>query len=213
MVASKLLPSQKHIGIACQALLRALTNKAIEDLVDQATGFDDMRKRTAIIKLLEKQVSRDKLKWIRMFDTDFYRLIYRLNGWPFDPETTARPSVLGHWMNNIYDRLTPGIRPVLQSKVKRNANGRPTEKMTQYLTPDEGKRRLREVTEGIMAVGRLSVDKHDFWEKMDIAYPKLDGMDLLPFDGGLPKKSKPLRITSIVSERPGAQSPPDVPAP
>lgn len=209
MVAGKLLPTQKHIGVACQALLRALTNKAIEDLIDQVTGFDDFRKRAAIIKLLETQVSKERLKWIKMFNTDFYRLIYRLNGWPFDPDTTARPSVLGHWMNNIYDRMTPGIRPILQSKVRRNAKGKPTEKMTQYLSKEEGKERLRQVIEGIMAVGRLSVDKHDFWEKMDIAYPKLDGLDVLPFDNGLPRLTKPK--ASIASAQPYEQSPPDVP--
>ncbi|WP_256374924.1 hypothetical protein [Bradyrhizobium sp. WSM2254] len=38
---------------------------------------------------------------------------------------------------------------------------------------------------------RLSRDKHDFWEKMDIAYPKLNDANLLlPFDD-LPRLGKP----------------------
>ena len=36
---------QAHIGDKCCVLLKALTDKAIDDLVDQATGSDDQRKR------------------------------------------------------------------------------------------------------------------------------------------------------------------------
>ena len=196
LVARKLTAQQKHIGLACQALLKALTNYAIDDLVDQATGFEDRRKHEAIIRLLEKYVSPEKLTWVQMFDNDFYRQVFRLNKWAFDPEKTARPSVLGHWTNNIYDRLAPGIRPVLSAKVKRNANGKPTEKMTQYLTPEDGKPRLKEMLEGVKAIMRLSKDKSDFWEKMDIAYPKHPKIDVdelvLPFPD-LPLLSKPTR--------------------
>ena len=199
MLAGKLLPSQKHIGEACKILLKALSNKAVEDLIDQATGFGDARKREVILKLLEQLVSPDRLTYVRMFDAEFYRLVFRLNGWPFDPEKSARPSVLGHWTNNIYDRLAPGIRYALHSKVKRNAMGKPTEKLTQYLTEEEGKDRLRQVLEGIKAIGRLSSDKHDFWQKMDIAYPKLDDVLALPFEGGLPRLRKPQK--AIVHER------------
>jgi hypothetical protein len=191
MLARKLLPSQTHIGEAARAFLKALTNYAIDDLIDQATGFDDIRKRDAILRILEKYVSQDRLPWVRMFDNDFYRQVFRLNSWPFDPENTKRPSVIGHWTNNIYDRLAPGIRPALHSKVKRNPSGKPTEKLTQYLTPEEGKIRLRELLEGTKAIMRISQDKKDFWTKMDVAYPKLnDDNVLLPFSE-LPRLEKP----------------------
>jgi len=79
LTARKLHTSQKHIGEQCRFLLKALTDKAIDDLVDQATGFDDWRKREAIDRILEKYVRIDALPWVRMFDVDFYRQIYRLN--------------------------------------------------------------------------------------------------------------------------------------
>ncbi|WP_271577213.1 hypothetical protein [Bradyrhizobium sp. CCBAU 11361] len=41
------------------------------------------------------------------------------------------------------------------------------------------------------AMMRLSRDRHDFWEKMDIAYLKLNDANLLlPFDD-LPRLGKP----------------------
>jgi hypothetical protein len=107
------------------------------------------------------------------------------------PENTKRPSVIGHWTNNIYDRLAAGIRPALHSKVKRNPSGKPAEKLTQYLTPEEGKVRLKELLEGTKAIMRISQDKKDFCTKMDVAYPKRnDDNVLLPFSE-LPRLEKP----------------------
>jgi len=184
LVASRLLPSQRHIGEACKLLLKALTNHAIEDLIDQATGFDDLQKREAIDRLLELYVRKDALPWVKMFDIDFYRHIYRLNRWPFDPANTARPGVIGHWTNDIYDRLAPMIRPELHRRVKRNAKGRPTEKLTQYLTPEEGKPRLRELLEGVKALMRISADWDDYMAKLDIAFPRFGETYQLPFTSG-----------------------------
>lgn len=185
--AKKLRPSQKHIGEAARRMLKALTDFAIEDLVDQATGFDDLKKIAAINLIIEKYVEPAALPWIKMFDIDFYRQIYRLNRWPFDPENSARPGVIGKWTNDIYDRLAPGIRGELHSRVRRNVKGRPTQKLTQYLTLEEGKPRLRELLEGVKALMRISSDWTDFQDKLDLAYRKFDEPPYLPFDGGLPR--------------------------
>lgn len=200
LLADKLLPNQKHIGEACRQLLKALTNYAIEDLIDQATGFDDIRKKEAVLRIIEKFVRQDALPWVRMFDVEFYRQVYRLNGWPFDPEKTARPSVIGHWTNDIYDRLAPGVRGALHASVKRNARGRPTEKLTQHLTPEEGKPRLRELLEGVKALMRISDHWKDFTYKLDLAYPKFDDTLLLPFNGGIPRLAKKEERISEIAE-------------
>ena len=70
-------------------------------------------------------------------------------------------------------------------------NKKPIEKLTQYLTLEEGKPRLKEMLEGVKTVMRLSKDKHDFWEKMDVAYPKLNGDNLLLPFVDLPRLGKP----------------------
>lgn len=117
---------------------------------------------------------------------DFYRQIYRLNHWPFDPENTARPGVIGKWTNDIYDRLAPGVRGALHARVKRNAKGRPTQRLTQYLTPEEGKPRLRELLEGVKALMRVSKEWDEFVEKLDTVYPNFKTTLKLPFDENLP---------------------------
>ncbi len=182
LVARKLLPSQKHIGEACRVLLKALTDYAIDDLVDQATGFDDIRKRDAINKIIEKYVRQDALPWVRMFDLDFYRHIYRLNRWPFNPEKTARPGIIGTWTNDIYDRMAPGIRGELHARVKRNERGKPTQKLTQYLTKEEGRLALKELLGSIKMLMRQSPDWKSFMELLDEYHPRFDATLRLPFE-------------------------------
>ena len=194
LVARKLLPSQRHIGEACRFFLKALTNYAINDLVDIATGFEDMRKRRAIDKIIEKYVEKDARAWVKMFDLDFYRHIFRLNAWEFDPENNARPGVVGRWTNDIYDRLAPGVRRALHERVKRNASGRPTQKLTQYLTPEDGRPELKRLLEGVILLMRMSTTWPEFQLKMDEYYPRFDDTLQLPFDTGvyrLPAPSKP----------------------
>lgn len=184
MVAGKLLPSQDHIGKACRDFLKALTNHAIDDLVDLATGFEDMRKRRAINKIIDQYVEKAARPWVKMFHLDFYRHIYRLNGWAFDPENTARPGVVGTWTNDIYDRLAPGVRQALHERVKRNAKGKPTQKLTQLLTPEEGKPALERLMEGVILLMRMSSDWAAFKIKLDEYYPKFGDTMQLPFEGG-----------------------------
>lgn len=191
LAAGKLLASQTHIGEAARTFLKALTNYAIDDLIDEATGFDDLKKKKAIDRIIERYVRKDALPWVRMFDIDFYRHIYRLNGWDFDPENTARPGVIGHWTNDIYDRLAPGVRTALHERVKRNANGRPTQKLTQLLTPEEGKPRLRELLEGVKLLMRMSDNWAAFMLRMDEYYPKLGDTLQLPLRGGVAQLPSP----------------------
>ncbi len=191
LLAGKLLPSQRHIGEKCRLLLKALTDKAIDDLVDQATGFDDQRKREGINRILEKYVREDVLPYAQVFDVEFYRQIYRLNRWPFDPDKTARPQVIGRWTNDLYDRLAPLIRSELHRVVRRNENGRPREKLTQHLSEKDGKPKLKNLLEGVMALMKVSSDWQDFRDKIDIAYPRFDDVLVLPFEGGIPRLPKP----------------------
>jgi hypothetical protein len=185
LVAQKLLPSQQHIGEACRFFLKALTNHAIDDLVDRATGFEDLRKRRAIDKIIQKYVEVEARAWVQMFDLEFYRQIFRLNGWPFDPEKTARPGVIGKWTNDIYDRLAPGVRRALHERVRRNARGRPTQKLTQYLTPAEGKPELKRLLEGVMLLMRMSTTWDEFKSKLDEWYPRFEDTLQLPFSSGV----------------------------
>jgi hypothetical protein len=63
--------------------------------------------------------------------------------------------------------------------------------LTQHLSPEEGKPRLRELLEGVKALMRVSTDWTDYEGKLDIAFPRFNETFTLPFDGGLPHLPKP----------------------
>ncbi|WP_298332724.1 P63C domain-containing protein [Asticcacaulis sp.] len=183
MVAGKLLPNQIHIGEACSKLLRALTNLAIDDLVDEATGFKNIKIRRAIEKIIQDYVAPEKQIWVHTFDDELYMNIFRLNGWPYTEESIKkRPGIVGKWTNDFYDRLAPGVRSELHRMVPRDANGRPIAKLHQMLTREIGHPKLKEFLEGLKTLMIISKDWKQFQTLLDIRYPHWDTPPMLPFE-------------------------------
>jgi len=180
-VAGKTSSSQAHIVTVCEIMLRALTNVAIDALIDEATGFQDMRARDALQKILAKYVSEEARPWALTFDTDFYKLIFSLNKWPFNPASVKRPSVIGHWTNDIYDRLAPGVREELHRVVKRDTKGRPAERLHQHIKLESYPELVAFLT-AIKALMIASPDCKGFQRLLQRAYPKIGTNLEFPFE-------------------------------
>ncbi len=182
-VAGKLLPSQEHVGEACTKLLRHLTNMAIDDLVDEATGYKNLRRRRALDKILEDYCSPEVLQWAYTWDDELYMQIFRLNGWPFTEDSIKkRPGIVGKWTNDFYDRLAPGVRAELHRIVPRDSKGRPAVRLHQMLTREIGHPKLKEFIEGLKTLMIISKDWKQFQYLLDIRYPHWDEPPKLPFD-------------------------------
>lgn len=180
---NKLHNNQKHFAIQCEVLLRGLARVGIVDLVDRATGYDRVRFRENIDEIVEKFVAKEIQKWIRTFPTEYYESIFRLNNWPFDPSSTKRPGIVGHWTNDIvYARLAPGVLEELRRLTPRDEKGRLKSKLTRRLTPDMGHPRLREHLSGVCAIMRISKGWQGFYRNLDEAYPRFDATLQLPFE-------------------------------
>ena len=182
-MAGKLVRGQRHVAEACTRLLEGLTNVAIDALVDEATGFQDVRARDALVRLLEKYVSKDAFPWVKTFDDEFYREMFRLHGLDYDPTSVKRPMIFAKRTEDIYDRLAPGVRAELQRLVKRSPSGRAREKLFQHLTEHEGYRHLVNHLAGIKVVMRLSNGLPDYQQKLDRLFPRFGDTLQLPFDG------------------------------
>lgn len=181
MMAGKLLPSQKHIGEAATKLLKGLTNVAIDALVDEATGFQDLRAKDALARLLEKYVRQDALPWIKTFDDDFYKEMFRLHGYVYKPGSVKRPMIFAKRTEDIYDRLAPQVRVELQAVVKRGPDGRPSDKLFQHLSP-EGKKHLDSHLAGVKALMKASGSQRDFQRLLDRVFPKFGDTLQIPFN-------------------------------
>ena len=181
-MAGKLVSGQKHIAEACTRLLEGLTDVAIDALVDEATGFQDVRAKDALIRLLEKYVSKDAMPWVLTFDDELYREMFRLHGYTYEPGSVKRPMIFARRTEDIYRRLAPGIREELQKLVRRGPSGRPSEKLFQHLTQHAGYKELRDLLRSVKTIMMLSNDVPDYLRKLDRVHPRFGDTIQLPLE-------------------------------
>lgn len=172
---------QLHLAERCAVLQHGFATIGIIALIDEATGYQEFRARDALAKIIERFVAKELRPWVRTFPTEFYRQIYRLNGWEYS-ENAGRPGVVGHWTNNIiYKRLAPGVLEELKSKTPRDRVGRLKNKLFQWLTDDLGHPKLREHLAAVVMLMKYSPDWTEFMRRLDKEFPQWGTTLLLPF--------------------------------
>lgn len=165
------------------ALIRSFAKVGIVALVDEATGYQEIRARTALADILETFLSDYRQTWTKTFPEDFYRQIYRLRDWEWKPWTTKRPSVIANWTDNfVYDRIAPGLTDELRNKNPTNAKGERLSKHHQWLNPEFGHPKLKEHISGVIALMRASSTWDGFLASLDRAYPRFGDTIQMPLD-------------------------------
>ena len=148
--AGKLLPQQRHVADQCRILLHGFANVGIIALVDEATGYQDVRARDALAKILEEFVAKELRKWVRTFPIDYFKELCRLRGIPFPTGAMKLPPYFGHLTNDIvYSRLAPGVLDEIKQrnpvvKTATSTAGYRKNKNFQWLTDDVGAPRLHQ---------------------------------------------------------------------
>jgi hypothetical protein len=186
---SKLNYQQKHIAEQCEILVRGFARVGIIALVDEATGYQDFRARQALEKILENFLSDELSKWAKRFPDMFYKELFRLRGWAYDPSSVKRPGVVGTLTNDIvYGRLAPGVLEELKKKTPRDEKGRTKVHYHRWLTEDIGHPKLQEHLSAVIALMKASPDWKTFTRLLNRALPKYQGnyeLDLFD-ENGLP---------------------------
>lgn len=171
----KLQKQQKHIAERARILARAWAKVGIIALVDEVTGYQEVRDRNYLQKILEAYVEQENYRqWTRTFPDEFYKEMFRLKGWSLsDPRGLKRPSVVGRYTNDlIYDRLAPGVLKELQRRNPTNEKGRRKVRHHQWLTGEIGHPALKEHLTGIIALERAAPNWAQFQRMVQRAYPK-----------------------------------------
>ncbi len=169
--------------IASDIVMRALAHVGIIALVDEATGFQEIRDRHGLEKILERWISKELVPWTKTFPDEFYQRIFEFNGWPYDPTSVKRPRLIGKWTNDfIYERLETGVLDRLREKTPRDSRGRLKDKLFQSLTHDFGYIKLREHLAGVIALMRIAPNWARFKSMMNRAYPRKGVTLELPFE-------------------------------
>jgi len=176
-IAGKILPSQKHIAEKCTVLLRALTNVAIDALVDEATGWQYRREKDDLQKLLSAYISSELLPWAERFPRDFYKEMFRLWGWQWPPANGDKggplgPRYAGKLTNKlVYDQLPPPVTAELKEKSPPNEKWQRRDRIHQFLTEEIGQPHLEKQVAVSTNIMKVCDDKEEFLRKFERAFP------------------------------------------
>lgn len=166
-----------------EILMRGLAEVGIVALVDEATGYQDVRDREALQELLNAYLRKELAAWAKRFPDEFYSQIFRLRRWTKKAgRESSRPQIVAYYTKDIvYSRLAPGI---LEELEKRNPseNGRRKQRHHQWLTDDVGHPALAQHLHAVITLMRVPPEGgwDEFMRMLDIAHPRRTDTMLLP---------------------------------
>jgi P63C domain len=160
----KPVPRQyQHIVAACDMLMRGLARIGIIALVDEATGYQEIRDRLALQEILNKFLRKEFAAWASCFPNEFYKEIFRLRGWTWKGMKVNRPQCVARYTKNlIYTRLAPGILKELESRNPIDDKGRRKTPHYFWLTEDIGHPALAQHLHAVIHLMKAC----DSWDQM-----------------------------------------------
>ena len=186
--ANALPPNQIHVAKQADILMRGLAHVGIIALVDEATGYQDVRARNALALILEQFIAKELQAWVRTFPDDYYRGMFRLRGLQYPEDTVNRPQYFGTLTNEVvYARLAPGVLDELKKVTPRSDAGNLRHKFFQRLTTNIGYPKLREHLGSVVTIMKLSNSWREFKENLDRIHPRYGNtipMELIFDDDG-----------------------------
>ena len=179
--AGVLSNKQVHIAEKCRMLAKGFAIVGITALIDEATGYQEVRDRLALQQILDRYLLKEFAAWAKRFPDEFYQQMFRLRGWQWRGMKINRPGIVANYTNDlVYARLAPGVLDELR---RRNPleEGRRAHKHHQLLTHDVGHPALQAHLNGVMAIMRASTTWEHARRMVQRAYPKINTNLDLPF--------------------------------
>jgi len=173
---SQLASAQK-----AEILVRGLAQVGVVALIDEATGYQEVRDRLALQEILDKYLRKELAAWAKRFPDDFYKQIFRLRGWNWSH--LRRPGVVAAYTKDIvYARLAPGILEELERKNPKNEKGNRASKHHQWLSEDVGHPALEQHIKEVLLLMRISDSWDAFRLLLERGFPLIGGkqMRLVP---------------------------------
>jgi P63C domain len=164
--------AQKSTADSARILLRGLAHVGIVGLVDEATGYQEVRDKMALQAILDSFLRKELAAWAKRFPDEFYEHIFRLRGWEWKGRGKNPPQVVASYTKDIvYARLAPHI---LEELERRNPSegGRRRGAHHQWLTEDVGHPALAQHLHAVITLMRVSKSWAQFKLMLDVAHPK-----------------------------------------
>jgi hypothetical protein len=172
--AGKLNPKQEAVAKAAGILARGLARVGIIALVDEATGYQEVRARDELTRILEHYVQAEFRPWIKTFPDEFFQEIYRLQGWEYKPGTSKRTPYVGKLVNKyVYNQLPEGVLDELRRLNPRTDKGYRARKHHQFLTDGTGNVHLDKQIVSTLTLMRAAESKQQFEDLFERVHPSV----------------------------------------
>jgi hypothetical protein len=160
MMESGLTPRRIFLVSSCAKV-------GIIALIDEATGFQQVRKKRALQIKLQAFIAEEMQDWAQMFPPEFWFELARLEGVHYSPKN--RPLRWGKYiMAFVYDTIDKDM-----GKALRNINPDPSKgKNDHQLLTDFGRQQVKDQINRVVTIMKLCENMKDFRQKFDRVFRK-----------------------------------------
>jgi len=167
-------PRYQKMIAAAEAIKAALTDVGITALIDEATGYQDVRNRLALQEIFDAVLRKELAAWAKRFPDEFYKQIFRLRGWAWRGRNINPPQAVAGYTNNfIYDRLAPGLRKELESRMPKSDSGNRKGRLHQLFSDDIGHPMLAQHVHMVTMFMKAAGSWDEFVRNLDKVAPRL----------------------------------------
>ncbi|MDO8531438.1 MAG: P63C domain-containing protein [Dehalococcoidia bacterium] len=165
--AGTLQPQQVHIAEQCVILMRGFARVGITALVDEATGYDKVKKKQDLQIKLQAFIAEEMQEWARMFPEEFWFELARLESVHYSPH--SRPLRWGKYvMMFVYDAIDADVGRELR---KKNPNPHFLQNHHMWLKK-YGRDQVTIQIERVITIMKLCHDMDDFKAKFSHVFKK-----------------------------------------
>lgn len=172
-----LTTSQMPLARASEVLLISLSKVGIIAMVDEVTGYQELRDKNALQEFLSKFIKEERGIYIRTYPDEFFEAIFKMRHLNWSMASKGRkPQYIGHYINNfVYSRIAPNVLTELRKVNPKDETGKRKGKHTQHMDIDFGHPKLKEHLSILTAFARATGFNWTNWERMvNRALPKFD---------------------------------------
>lgn len=159
--------SQLKLAIQAEIVIRASAKVGIIALIDEATGYQEVRAKNALQLKVQAFIADDLQEWARMFPEEFWYELARLEGIRYSAR--SRPLRWGKYvMMFVYDAIDPEIGNELR---KKNPNPHFKKNHHQWLK-EFGRQKVNDQIQRVIATMKACDDMDEFREKFARVFKK-----------------------------------------
>jgi hypothetical protein len=168
-----LKPNQAKLAAMAWIIMRACAKTGIEALIDEATGYQEVRAKRALQLKLQAFIADDMQKWVKTFPDEFWQELARLEGIRY--QARHRPLRWGNYvLRFVYSAMDPDVAKKLKEL---NPNPHYRNNLHQLLR-EHGRDRLHQQLGGVIAIMRECNDMAEFRTRFSKVFDNGDQLQL-----------------------------------